>query len=84
MKKLTRKNSSWFSSGSPWIWLNGGAVALCMIMVVGLLGLIAVRGFGHFWPADILQTSIVDRSGQTHIIMGEAVRDEVIDRKSVV
>ena len=78
MKKLTSKDSSWFSSGSPWIWLNGGAVALCMIMVIGLLGLIAVRGFGHFWPADILQTSIVDRSGQTHIIMGEAVRDEVI------
>ena len=65
MKKLTSKESSWFSSGSPWIWLNGGAVALCMIMVIGLLGLIAVRGFGHFWPADILQTSIVDRSGQT-------------------
>lgn len=78
MNKLTRKNTSWFSSGSPWIWLNGGAISLCMIMVVGLLGLIAVRGFGHFWPADILQTSVVDRSGQTHIIMGEAVRDEVI------
>ncbi|WP_371453471.1 hypothetical protein [Cellvibrio sp. PSBB023] len=78
MKKLASKNSSWFSSGSPWIWLNGGAIALCMIMVIGLLGLIAVRGFGHFWPADILQTSIVDRTGQTHIIMGEAVRDEVI------
>lgn len=78
MKKLASKNTSWFSSGSPWVWLNGGAIALCMIMVVGLLGLIAVRGFGHFWPADILQTSVVDRSGATHIIMGEAVRDEVI------
>lgn len=78
MKKLASKNTSWFSSGSPWVWLNGGAIALCMIMVVGLLGLIAVRGFSHFWPADILQTSIVDRTGQTHIIMGEAVRNEVI------
>jgi phosphate transport system permease protein len=78
MKKLTQKNSSWFASGSPWIWLNGGAVAICMIMVIGLLALIAVRGFGHFWPADILQTQVVDRSGQAHIIMGEAVRDEII------
>lgn len=78
MKKLSSKKQSWFHSGSPWVWLNGGAVALCMVMVVGLLGLIAVRGFGHFWPADILQTSIVDRAGQTHIIMGEFVRDEVI------
>lgn len=78
MKKLLSTQTSWFKSGSPWIWLNGGAVALCMIMVLGLLGLIAVRGFGHFWPADILQTAIVDRAGERHIIMGEIVRDEII------
>ncbi|PUA30278.1 MAG: phosphate ABC transporter, permease protein PstA [Cellvibrio sp. 79] len=78
MKNLLKRKTSWFSSGSPWIWLNGGAVAICMLMVVGLLGLIAVRGFGHFWPADILQTSIVDRDGQRQIVMGEAVRDEII------
>ncbi len=78
MKNLLKRKTSWFSSGSPWIWLNGGAVAICMLMVLGLLGLIAVRGFGHFWPADILQTSIVDRDGERHIVMGEAVRDEII------
>ena len=32
----------WFASGLPWIWLNGAAVAINVIMVVGLLGLIAV------------------------------------------
>src|SRR5690606_12236289 len=78
MKNLAKQKTSWFNSGSPWIWLNGGAVAICMLMVLGLLGLIAVRGFGHFWPADIAQTSIVDRDGQRQLIMGEAVRDEVI------
>lgn len=69
---------NWFKSGAPWIWLNGGAVALCMVMVFGLLGLIAIRGFGHFWPADILQTTVTDRSGARFIVMGEAVRNEVI------
>lgn len=78
MKKLLKTKKTWLSSGSPWIWLNGGAVAVCMIMVVGLLSLIAVRGFAHFWPADILETTIVDRAGKTHIIMGEFVREEVI------
>lgn len=78
MKNLLKRKTSWFSSGSPWIWLNGGAVAICMLMVLGLLGLIAVRGFGHFWPADILQTTVVDRDGERQLVMGEAVRDEVI------
>jgi len=78
MKSLFKAKSSWFSSGSPWIWLNGGAVAICMVMVLGLLGLIAVRGFGHFWPAAILQTSIVNNNGQRHVIMAEEVRHEII------
>ena len=78
MKNFVKAQADWFKSGSPWIWLNGGAVAICMVMVVGLLGLIAIRGFGHFWPADILQSSIVDRDGARHIIMGEEVRSEII------
>lgn len=69
---------AWFKSGAPWVWLNGGAVALCMIMVVGLLGLIAVRGFGHFWPADILQTTVIAESGESEKVLGELVRKEVI------
>lgn len=69
---------AWYKSGAPWIWLNGGAVALCMVMVIGLLALIAVRGFGHFWPADILHTSIINSAGDRHKVMGEAVRDEII------
>lgn len=71
-----RKN--WFKSGAPWIWLNGGAVALCMIMVFGLLGLIAIRGFGHFWPDQIIYTTAVDRHGEQHEVLGEVVRSEVI------
>ncbi len=78
MKSKSNSITSWYKSGAPWIWLNGGAVALSMVMVVGLLALIAVRGFGHFWPADILHTTIVDRQGERHAIMGEAVRSETI------
>lgn len=78
MKSKSNSFTSWYKSGAPWIWLNGGAVALSMVMVVGLLALIAVRGFGHFWPADILQTTFVDQQGQRLPVMGEAVRSEVI------
>ena len=49
-----------------------------MIMVIGLLGLIAVRGFGHFWPSDIALTSTTDNAGHKQVILGELVRSEVI------
>ena len=78
MKNLLKAPVLWYKSGSPWIWLNGGAVTLCMLMVVGLLALIAVRGFGHFWPSKIIQTSVTDNSGNKQVIMGEVVRDEII------
>src|SRR3954470_13046217 len=78
MKNLLKAPVLWYKSGSPWIWLNGGAVTICMLMVIGLLGLIAVRGFGHFWPSEIIQTSVTDNTGHKQLIMGEVVRDEVI------
>ncbi|TVP87872.1 MAG: phosphate ABC transporter, permease protein PstA, partial [Pseudomonadaceae bacterium] len=69
---------SWFKSGAPWIWLNAGAVAICMIMVVGLLSLIAVRGFAHFWPADVAQVEVIDLDGNRTEILGEVVRSQTI------
>lgn len=72
-----KKFLNWYKSGSPWIWLNGGAVTLCMLMVVGLIGLIAVRGFGHFWPAAVIETTVTDKDGNVQTILGEDVRTEI-------
>lgn len=47
----------WYKSGDPWIWINAGAVSICMITVLGLLMLLAVKGFEHFWPNDIMQAT---------------------------
>lgn len=63
---------AWFKSGAPWIWLTAGAVSINLILVVGLLGLIAVRGLGHFWPADIVEYHYQDSKGQS-VIIGEEV-----------
>ncbi|MFN3712062.1 MAG: phosphate ABC transporter permease PstA [Alcanivoracaceae bacterium] len=77
-------NKGFFASGTPWIWLNAGAVAISMVMVIGLLGLIAVRGLGHFWPAEIVQFEYRDRNGSTEVIMGEIVRDQIISGAIVI
>ncbi|WP_439332520.1 hypothetical protein, partial [Pseudomonas viridiflava] len=43
-----KKNSlnAWFKSGSPGIWMSGGAVSIAVIMTIGLLLVIAFRGLG--------------------------------------
>ncbi len=63
---------AWFKSGSPWVWLNAAAVSMSLILVVGLLILIAVRGLGHFWPKDIVEYKYNEGSQPT-LIIGELV-----------
>ncbi len=66
------KTREYFKSGEAWVWLNAGTVAISLIMVVGILSLIAVRGLGHFWPADVMQASYsAPGSTQTEIVLGE-------------
>ncbi|MEQ1545421.1 phosphate ABC transporter permease PstA [Methyloglobulus sp.] len=69
--------SSWFKSGSPWIWLNAAAVSACLIMIIGVLGLIVVRGIGHFWPAQVTQFSYQEADGQVKTIFAEIVDTSV-------
>jgi phosphate transport system permease protein len=65
--------ASWFKSGSPWIWLNAAAVSACLIMIIGVLGLILVRGIGHFWPAQVTRFSYQEANGQEKTIFAEII-----------
>ena len=58
---------NWFKSGSPWIWMTGGAVSISLIAVLGLLLLIAWRGLSYFWPAEIYQWELVDQQGVSSV-----------------
>jgi phosphate transport system permease protein len=69
---------TWFQSGSPWVWLNAGAVSISLVMVVGLLLLIAVRGLSHFWPADIAEMSYQEPGQEAEILIGEKVDHEQV------
>ena len=75
---------TWFKSGAPWIWLNASAVSVSLIMVAGLLGLIAARGLGHFWPADIAELEYRQADGQTVRMIGEIREQEDVPRERLV
>jgi phosphate transport system permease protein len=77
-----------FASGTPWIWVNAGAVAISIIMTVGLLLLLAVNGLGHFWPKDIMlaQYSQPVSEGEPLVreIIGERVSSEVVSAERII
>ena len=45
--------TGFWKSGQAYIWLTGGALAFCVLMIVGLIGLVIYNGLGFFWPADL-------------------------------
>ena len=71
--------STWFKSGSPWVWLNAGAISISIVMVVGLLLLISIRGLGHFWPADVMEITYQEPGGEAIVLIGEQVDTEEVN-----
>jgi phosphate transport system permease protein len=78
----TQGTMAWLRSGEPMIWVNASAVSVSIIAVIGLLILLAVRGFGHFWPADILSAKVV-YGGSERAILGEEVESEQVSAEQL-
>jgi phosphate transport system permease protein len=69
---------AWFRSGSPWVWMNAGAVTASIVMVAALIILIAVRGLGHFWAKPIFEAEYVESDGSTTLLIGEIHDSEIV------
>jgi len=69
---------AWIKSGEPFIWFNAAAVTLSVVAVIALLGLLAVRGLGHFWPGAIVQADYVVPGAAPVRIIGELVESESV------
>lgn len=67
---------TWIQSGEPWIWFNAAAVGISIAAVVGILLLIAIRGFAHFWPDPVALISFEDSLGNQQIVLGERADTE--------
>ncbi len=64
----------WLKSGSPWIWLTGGAVSISLLSVLGLLLLIGWKGLSYFWPANLHQW----QTSQGNVLVGQIYDSEAI------
>ncbi|WP_290651804.1 phosphate ABC transporter permease PstA [Aquisalimonas sp.] len=69
---------NWFNRGIPWIWLNAGAVAISLVLVVGLFGHIVFTGLQHFWPSNIVAFDYAEPGDEPVSVMGEVDRSEVL------
>ncbi|HBP82660.1 MAG TPA: phosphate ABC transporter permease PtsA [Planctomycetaceae bacterium] len=52
--------SSLMSHGEPWLWLTSGSLAISLIMIVGLLVFITIRGGSNFWPRTLYEIILLD------------------------
>jgi phosphate transport system permease protein len=44
-----------FRRGGSFVWLSGAMLAFCLAMIVSLVGFIAAKGMGYFWPSPLAQ-----------------------------
>lgn len=69
-RRVTTVNLSAY--GEPMLWLTGGALAVSVAMIVGLLLLVIRMGMGTFWPAPLVKVTLDDGT----VLMGEITRTD--------
>ena len=74
---IRQKTKVWFKSGTPWIWLNAGAISIALVAVFGLLLLILFRGMSHFWPANVEEFHY-EKNQNAVTIIAEIVESESV------
>ncbi|MCB1225231.1 MAG: phosphate ABC transporter permease PstA [Verrucomicrobiales bacterium] len=57
--------------GEPKVWLSALGLTVGLLMVVGLLGLILIKGLQVFWPAPVVQMQVKKADGSVETLAGE-------------
>jgi phosphate transport system permease protein len=69
-RRVTSPAASVISRAEPALWVTGGSMVMCMVMILGLLGFVFFNGARTFWPVPIVEVTLHD--GTKH--MGEVTR----------
>ena len=69
-RRATHTGMTLYAEGEPMVWLTGGALAIALLMILGMLGFVFYMGAATFWPRAIVEVHTHD--GQRHL--GEITR----------
>lgn len=58
------------------VWLSGATLALSLLMIGGLVGYIAVKGLGFFWPRPLIQVQTAEGPALGELVGEEPARGE--------
>jgi phosphate transport system permease protein len=67
-----KSRTSLLAHGQPLVWLNGGALAVCLCMILGFLVLVFYQGMATFWPVPCAEVHTL--GGKRYL--GEVIRIE--------
>ena len=62
--------------GESAIWLAGSGLGICLLMILGMIGLILTNGLGFFWPGPLVQVTLTDGT----VVLGEVTAREGIPK----
>lgn len=58
--------------------MTAGAVSISILMVVGVLGLVTVKGMVYFWPNDVIEIKHKSAEGKQQNLVGEIYDEEKV------
>ncbi len=70
--RVKRSGTALVARGESMLWLTGGALAIAIYMIIGLIALIVVQGATTFWPLPVIRVQLLDGTAR----MGEVSRTE--------
>ena len=74
---MQRKSfKAWWRRGNALIWFSASTLALSLLMISGLVGYIAVKGLGYFWPSPLVQAQTAEGPVLGQISGTEAAQGE--------
>ncbi|OVZ90351.1 phosphate ABC transporter, permease protein PstA [Yersinia kristensenii] len=80
MARFTKK---WFASGSPWIWLTGGAVSISLLALLGVILLLAGQGMRYFWPSPVYEFELKQTAAGPVRVIGEIYQQQSLPRQQL-